>query len=440
MTIQACSDGKSLSGLIAMLVLVLLVGIASDDAGAATLTVSAGGSIAAAIRAARPGDTIEVERGEYAERLVIDKPLTLQGIGRPTIRGGFSGDVIRVRASDVSIKGLIVRDSGLDQTAQNAGIYIQPGAHRPVVQDCEVVFNLFGIWLEQSDDARIERNIITGRRDLMSPARGNGIQVYNVSRAQVIDNHISFARDGIYVDYSRNVVFRGNRIHHLRYGTHYMNTHNSLWENNEVYLNRGGLALMEVRELTVRNNIAWGNADHGIMLRTIQDSTVEDNVVAGNGRGFFIYDAEYNEVRNNLVVGNDIGIHLSAGSANNKVDGNDFIDNRQQIKYVASGDVEWGRAQGNYWSNYSGWDQNGDGMGDVLYEANDVVDRLTWQYPLLKLLLTSPSLQTLRFVARQFPILRAPSIVDKHPRMRPWKQDWRKWSDKWSRNNPHPGE
>jgi nitrous oxidase accessory protein len=39
-------------------------------------------------------------------------------------------------------------------------------------------------------------------------------------------------------------------------------------------------------------------------------------------------------------------------------------------------------------------------------------------------------MQTLRFVARQFPVLRAPSILDKHPRMQPSHQDWRRWSDK----------
>ena len=417
-------------------ILSIALGLASSAASAAVLKVEAGSSIGAAIQVAKPGDTVEIARGDYAERIVVDKPLTLRGVGRPTIRGGFSGDVIRVQASDVTIEGLIVRDSGIDQTAQNSGINFLPGSHRPVVQDCDVVHNLFGIWLEKVDDARIQRNTIVGRRDLLSAARGNGIQLYNSTGAQVLDNQISYARDGIYVDLSRKSVFRGNRIHHLRYGTHYMNTHHSVWEGNEVYMNRGGLALMEVRDLTVRNNIAWGNTDHGIMLRTIQDSIVENNIVAGNGRGFFIYDAEYNTVRANLVTGNEVGVHLSAGSGNNKVDGNDFIDNRQQVKYVASRDVDWGKSQGNYWSNYSGWDQNGDGKGDVAYEANDVVDRLNGQYPLLKLLLTSPSIQTLRFVARQFPVLRAPSVVDKSPRMRPLNQDWRKWNDK----RPHPGE
>ncbi len=396
----------------------------------AVLQVHSGQSIAAALRLAQSGDTVQVEAGTYHEHLLIDKSLTLRGHNRPVISGGNTGNVIRVTASGVTIEGIVIRDSGADMDAQNAGVYMVPGADRATVQDCALLSNLFGIWLEKSDDSRITRNVITGKRELQSAARGNGIQVFNTRGVEVVGNDISYTRDGIYVDISTKALFRGNKIHHVRYGTHYMNTNHSVWENNQSYQNRGGLALMEVRNLVVRNNIAWGNEDHGIMLRTIQDSVIENNIVAGNGRGFFIYDAEYNAVRNNVVINNRIGVHLSAGSSNNKVDGNDFIDNHEQVKFVAARDVEWGRTQGNYWSNYSGWDQNGDGVGDAAYEANDVVDRLNWQYPLVKLVLSSPSIQTLRFVARQFPILRAPSVLDKHPRMHPLNQHWRRWRDK----------
>jgi nitrous oxidase accessory protein len=410
--------------------LALLMLGAVNGASGAVLQVRNGQSIAAALRLAQPGDTVQVEAGAYHEHLLIDKSVTLQGHNRPVISGGNTGNVIRVAASGVTIEGIVIRDSGADMDAQNAGVYVVPGADRATIRDCELASNLFGIWLEKSDDSRVTGNVITGKRELQSAARGNGIQVFNTRGVEVVGNDISYTRDGIYVDISTRALFRGNKIHHVRYGTHYMNTNYSVWENNESYQNRGGLALMEVRNLVVRNNIAWGNEDHGIMLRTIQDSVIENNIVAGNGRGFFIYDAEYNVVRNNVVINNRIGIHLSAGSSNNKVDGNDFIDNQEQVKFVAARDVEWGRAQGNYWSNYSGWDQDGDGVGEVAYEANDVVDRLNWQYPLVKLVLSSPSIQTLRFVARQFPILRAPSVMDKHPRMRPLNQDWRRWRDK----------
>ena len=408
----------------------LMLALLAGNAHGGELRVHAGQSIAAAIRAAAPGDSVLVERGFYKEHLLIDKPLTLRGIDRPTISGGNLDDVIRVSASDVTIEGLVIRDSGIDVGAQNAGVFVVPGADRFTLRACVLPYTLFGLSLQKSNRSKVIGNIITGKRDLQSAARGNGIQIFNSADIEVIGNNISYARDGIYVDVSTRALFRGNKIHHLRYGTHYMNTNHSTWENNESYLNRGGLALMEVRNLIVRNNVAWGNEDHGIMLRTIQDSVIEHNVVAGNGRGFFIYDAEFNVLRDNVVINNRVGVHLAAGSSNNTVDGNDFIGNEEAVKFVASRDVQWGRTRGNYWSNYSGWDQDGDGAGDVAYQASDLVDRLNWQYPLVKLLLSSPSIKTLRFVARQFPVLRSPSVVDRLPRMRPNNPSWSRWNDK----------
>lgn len=387
-------------------------------------------SIAAAIQGAQPGDTVRVERGHYAVHLVIDKPLILIGVGRPTLSGGGRGNVIRVTAADTLIEGFIIHDSGADLGAQEAGIYVEPGADRIIVRNNHLVYNLFGVWLHKVKDAQIVDNLITGKRDLASTQRGNGIQLYNTTGAQIIGNNISFARDGIYVDLSHHAVFRGNKIHHVRYGTHYMNSNHNLWERNESYLNRGGIALMHVRDQVVRDNRAWGNTDHGIMLRSIQDSVIENNVVAGNSRGFFVFDAEYNVLKGNLVIGNRVGVHLWAGSIHNDVGGNDFIHNREQVRYVASKDEEWGAArQGNYWSNYVGWDKDGNGVGDVAYEANDVVDRLTWKHPLVKLLLGSPAVHSLRLIARQFPLLRSPSVVDKHPRMRPFHSEWSAWFD-----------
>jgi nitrous oxidase accessory protein len=404
--------------------------LACAPAHASEWRVLPGESIAAALRRAHAGDTVLVERGRYRENLVIDKPLTLKGIGRPTLSGGLEGDTIRIESPDVTVEGMIVTDSGGDLTAQNAGIYIQPGADRTAVRDCDIAYSLFGLWIQGVKDVEIRGNNITGKRDYPSAQRGNGIQLYNTTGAKIVGNQISFARDGIYVDVSHHALFRGNRIHDVRYGTHYMNSYYNIWEDNDSYHNRGGLALMETRNQIVRNNRAWGNSDHGIMLRTIQDSVIENNVVAGNQRGFFIYDAEYNVIRNNLVVDNRVGVHLWAGSIHNDVEDNDFIDNREQIRYVAAKDVQWGAKEGNYWSNYVGWDRDGNGIGDLPYEANDIVDRLTWRLPAVKLLLNSPAIQSLRLIARQFPLLRAPSVVDRKPHMQPGHADWSAWIGK----------
>ena len=405
----------------------LLAMPAAPAAAAEVWRVKAGESIQAAIDRAAPGDTIEVERGRYFGHLLIDKPLTLRGIERPTIDGELKENTISVKAEDVTIEGLIIANSGGDTLYQHAGVYIYPGSHKAVVRNCDFSYTLFGLWIEKANDVLIENNLITGKRDFDSPRRGNGIQLYNTRRARIIGNNVSFVRDALYVDVSHDALFRDNRLHHSRYGTHYMNAYDNVWEGNDSWMNRGGLALMEVRRLTVRNNRAWANSDHGIMLRTIQDSVIENNVVAGNQRGFFIYDAEYNELRGNSVIDNRVGIHLWAGSKNNKVEGNDFIANREQVRYVGARDMVWGEQQGNHWSNYLGWDRDGDGAGDVQYEANDMVDRLSWRHPMMKLLLASPAVQTLRLVGQQFPLLRAPSIVDPKPQMQPHNPDWSQW-------------
>src|SRR5262249_42996202 len=55
----------------------------------------------ARIDAAPAGATLVVESGEYVGDLVVDRPLTLVGRGRPRLVGSGSGSVVRVRAGDV---------------------------------------------------------------------------------------------------------------------------------------------------------------------------------------------------------------------------------------------------------------------------------------------------------------------------------------------------
>ena len=222
---------------------VVLLAAGILPAHAATWRVQPGESIQAAIERAAAGDTVEVERARYVENLRIDKALTLRGLNRPTISGGLRGDTIRITASDVTIEGLIVSDSGDSLREQNAGIYIFPGSDRVVVRNCDITYSLFGLWIEKANDVLIEGNLITGKREYASPQRGNGIQLYNTRRARIIGNNVSFVRDALYVDVSHDAEFRDNKLHHSRYGTHYMNAYDNLWENNETWMNRGGLAL-----------------------------------------------------------------------------------------------------------------------------------------------------------------------------------------------------
>ena len=59
---------------------VLLVGV--KDVHAATITVSPGESIQAAIDSAGSGDTVRVEPGTYVGNITIDRSITLTGVNK----------------------------------------------------------------------------------------------------------------------------------------------------------------------------------------------------------------------------------------------------------------------------------------------------------------------------------------------------------------------
>jgi nitrous oxidase accessory protein len=225
----------------------------------------------------------------------------------------------------------------------------------------------------------------------------------------------------------------GNLIEDVRYGVHYMFANENSLIDNITRRTRTGYALMQSRKLIVTGNRSEQDQNYGMLLNYITYSTIRDNFVSdvrsgstgdsmisgGEGKALFIYNSLFNSIENNHFEKSALGIHLTAGSEDNRISGNAFVDNRQQVKYVASRTQEWSvDGRGNYWSDYLGWDRNDDGLGDVAYEPNDNVDRLLWLYPQVRLLMNSPSIEVLRWVQRAFPVIKSPGVQDSHPLMR----------------------
>ncbi|PMU24419.1 copper-binding protein, partial [Pseudomonas sp. GP01-A8] len=72
-----------------------------------------------------PGATINVPAGVHAVHLKLGKPVTLVGEPGAILDGGGSGDVVRIGASNVTVRSLTLRHSGSDLTATNAGIFVE---------------------------------------------------------------------------------------------------------------------------------------------------------------------------------------------------------------------------------------------------------------------------------------------------------------------------
>lgn len=379
------------------------------------------------------GDRVQIFPGHYRVNLAIDKSVELEGMPGAVLDGGGQGDVIRINAPDVVVRGLQLQGSGRNLTRLNAVVFVERSAARVHIENNVLQSDAFGIWIDGSPDPRLIGNRIHGNTSIRSQDRGNGIHLYNTTGALVENNEVWETRDGIYIDTSNHNVLRGNHMHHLRYGIHYMYSYYNEVADNRTEYTRTGYALMQSQHLNVTGNRSEHDQNYGMLMNYIVYSRIADNVITGTrpgtsrilggeavmgaeGKAVFIYNSQFNEIHGNLFANSDIGIHLTAGSEDNTIYDNAFIQNQTQVKYVATRAQEWSHdGKGNYWSDYLGYDMNGDGVGDLPYEPNDGVDRVLWKYPMAKVLMHSPAVETLHWVQRQFPVLRPQGVRDSHP-------------------------
>ena len=390
------------------------------------------------IDAAAPGSELILAAGLYRGGIQIDKPLTLRGEPGAILDGKGEGDVIRVRAPDVRLEGLILRDSGFDLTAMNAAVHAERGAHRLHVEAVAMENVAFGLWLWHLEAPTLIGNRYAGNTAVRSQDRGDAIRLYNIDGGLIADNDIRDARDAIYVDTSRDLEFRGNRLRDSRFGIHYMHTHGGRIVDNHTSGTRAGYALMMSRDLEVVNNRAERDKNYGILMNYVNYSTIAGNDIRGitawhgpaggehgvtlgaEGKALFIYNSQGNEIHGNRLADSELGIHLTAGSENNRIHGNAFIDNRTQVKYTGTITYEWSSGgRGNYWSDNPGFDLDGDGLADTAYRPNDMIDEVLWVNPNAKILMNSPAIQLLRWAQASFPALYPGGVVDTAPLIAP---------------------
>jgi hypothetical protein len=122
-------------------------------------------------------------------------------------------------------------------------------------------------------------------------------------------------------------------------------------------------------------------------------NTIVGNIIAGTtGNAIdFVRGSYYNIIAGNQITDNEFGIHTTyafsqGGAENNIIYYNNFIDNIKNVdnEAVLTTTISvnsWDNgAFGNYWSDYTGTDANGDGIGDINYAVDS---NNTDHYPLM---------------------------------------------------------
>lgn len=376
-------------------------------------------SLAEALTAAPEGARVVVQGGVHTETPYrIERPVILEGRDGATLDAGGEGSVLLVTADHVTVRGLILRNSGVSYIRDQAGLEVD-GARHCLFEDLVLEENFFGIHMARVQDCRVQRNLLraSGTREATS---GNGIHAWDSDRLVIEDNDVEGHRDGLYLEFVRGAEIRGNASsRNLRYGMHFMFSDGSVTAANTFRQNGAGVALMYSRRIELTDNRFIDNhgpAAYGLLLKDVTDGVVSGNLLRGNTVALFSEGCDRMEIRGNRFQGNGWAVKIMANSQENRFEGNDFVDNSFDV--VTNSRSNPNTFEGNYWSRYRGYDLSGDGFGDVPFRPVRLFGLLVERNPASLILLRSLFADMLDLAERVLPVLTPETLVDARPSLR----------------------
>jgi len=394
---------------------------------AKTITVCAScdvTSIKQGVAIASPFDTLLIKKGVYKEvNIVIDKPLTLLGEGNPVIDGENKGEIITITADNVTVDGLSIINVGTSYTADYAAIRVVKSKDF-LIQNLRLEKLFFGIYLEKSRDGRVFNNKIMG--DAVEEYNsGNGIQLWYCRNIEVEQNIVKHVRDGIYLEFSDSITINNNlSSNNVRYGLHFMFSNNDDYTNNTFENNGAGVAVMFSKQIKMYNNTFkknWGTASYGLLLKEINDAEIIGNTFEENTIGITVEGSNRIIYKNNDFKSNGWAVKVRGACYTNSFIKNNFLSNSFDISYNSR--LNDNVFENNYWSSYTGYDLDKNGIGDVPYRPVKLFSYIVNRTPETIILLRSLFIDIIDFSEKVSPVFTPDNLFDNFPRMKVIKHD-----------------
>lgn len=404
------------------IITILICGVLTQCAFANTLEVCpacALSSITKAIALAQPCDSIFVHGGVYKEgNIVVDKELTFIGINWPVIDGENGTEILTVTANQFFIEGFQIQNAGSSYVEDRAGIRIKKGRDFTIRHN-KFYDAVFAIYLQHAADGIVDGNTVVSHA-LNQANSGNAIHMWYCENIRVINNFVTGNRDGIYLEFVNNSTIANNISQgNLRYGLHFMFSNHDNYFGNTFRENGAGVAVMYSKFIDMRHNLFeqnWGPASYGLLLKDINDSQIHLNEFRENTIGVFIETSNRLDITQNNFVQNGWAMRMSGGCQFANFTKNNFISNSFDLAVTSAGTTN--SFDGNYWNDYSGYDLDRDGVGDVPHRPMKLFSYVVSRTPEAMVLLRSLFIDILNFSEKVSPIFTPEAVIDNQPLMK----------------------
>jgi nitrous oxidase accessory protein len=374
------------------------------------------------IKLARDGDTVWLNKGVYKEgNIVINKAIYLIGVSGAVLDGETKNEILTLTGKNIVIRGIHFANAGYSSMNDYAAIKIIDATN--IVVEKNVFSNTsFAIHIANSTYSIVRNNTIRGTNK-SEHSSGNGIHLWKCEHMTVEGNSIQGHRDGIYFEFVTQSTIRKNISEkNIRYGLHFMFSHDNSYLGNTFRNNGAGVAVMYSKNVKMEGNIFdknWGASAYGILLKDITDSHIDNNQFVQNTVAIHMEGSSRIEIAKNIFKGNGWAVKVQASCDDNTFHHNNFYGNSFDI--ATNGSKTLNKFYNNYWDKYDGYDMNKDGIGDVPYHPVSMYSMIVEQNPNSLMLMRSFMVSLLDKAEKAIPSLTPENLIDNKPMIKPNK-------------------
>lgn len=346
--------------------------------------------------------------------------MILDGGGDVTIDNRGKGTLITVNVDGVIIKNLTLINSGSRHDTLDAAISLRSSYNKII--DNRISDTLFGIEMKESHENEITGNDISSKQFDLG-LKGDGIRLWASHRNVFSHNKIHDSRDMV-VWYSNDNLIENNEGWNNRYSLHFMYAGANIVKNNYYHNNSVGIFLMYSHDSIFKHNTiksSIGGTGIGIGMKDSSNTTIKENNIIYCAKGLFFDQSPFNPGEYNLVLGNNIknnitGVIFQSSLRNNIFKGNSFTDNLEPVEVYGNGTAVGNIWEGNFWSDYAGFDIDRDGIGDYKYNHYTYLDKIWMSNPWMKFYYGTPIAGLINLLAKLAPLSQPRLLVtDKAP-------------------------